>query len=772
MIVLLLAASAAQAALPASSADDARRVELLRRRAAIDAELAVLGSSPSTAVTGPDIAAERDRDGDVVVTGRPLVERSIGQARTSIDDEAVRATAATTVADFVRLSPGVAVLAGNGPRDVGISIRGSNARNGFGARNIQVFEDGFPLTQPDGLARFDLADPHAYGAVDVVRGPSSALYGNYALAGALDFRTRRGGDVDGLEVGTDLGTDAYANVYATLGHAGIGYEYALFGSLVSGDGSTGHTGYRTGTINALGTASLGSRDRVTAKLIHNQGVFGLSTRLSADQYRANPYQRGCARAAVAAIGCGTISVFVNGANGVRVAQTAAEADLARDDRRTIIGVRWEHDLGPRTTWRTQATFDSRVVDQPTSALPFKGTLDSVALSTDLSTAGKLFGLDATTFVQLAFATLGNQSYSFNKTPAGRDGIGAPATITLGDVRNLAARIRQELRLAPTLTLAAGIGAERSVIDVRQIAFSYPLGAPPQLRTVSADRRFWNVAPEAVLAWQALAALRLRARVATGYGIPQSGQLFVTPAGVPGGNTTLRSQRNLGVDLGADLVLDDALTAELTVYGEWFRDELVSQSAGVNLLAYTSNVPRSVHRGIEAGIDWRPWRGLRARASWSWNDQYYTRYTERLAAGGLSRVFDRRGNSIPGVVPHVANLRIGYDRGGGIGGFVELSRRGRFFIDNANLLELPAATQLALNLHYDPPRSERWWSRLSLFASVQNALDATTIAGASVIADALDPATGAQATAAQLRRTTGSIYAGQPRTAVAGIRTRF
>ena len=36
-------------------------------------------------------------------------------------------------------------------------------------RNIQVFEDGFPVTQPDGLSRTDLTDPHAYGAIDVIR---------------------------------------------------------------------------------------------------------------------------------------------------------------------------------------------------------------------------------------------------------------------------------------------------------------------------------------------------------------------------------------------------------------------------------------------------------------------------------------------------------------------------------------------------------------------------------------------------------------------------
>jgi outer membrane receptor protein involved in Fe transport len=51
-----------------------------------------------------------------------------------------------------------------------------------------VLEDGFSVTQPDGLSRTDLIDPHAYGAVDIYRGPSSAMFGNYATGGAINFR--------------------------------------------------------------------------------------------------------------------------------------------------------------------------------------------------------------------------------------------------------------------------------------------------------------------------------------------------------------------------------------------------------------------------------------------------------------------------------------------------------------------------------------------------------------------------------------------------------
>ena len=84
---------------------------------------------------------------------------------------------------------------------------------GLRIRNIVIFDDGFPVTQPDGLSRSDLIDPKAYGAIDVIRGPSSALYGNYATGGALNFRTRPGRTIDGVEYGVEGGSFGYLNNY-------------------------------------------------------------------------------------------------------------------------------------------------------------------------------------------------------------------------------------------------------------------------------------------------------------------------------------------------------------------------------------------------------------------------------------------------------------------------------------------------------------------------------------------------------------------------------
>ena len=153
-----------------------------------------------------------------------------GQTATTVDRSQFDNRPSFSVSDVLRDSPGISVKQGNGPRDFGISIRGSNARNGFGIRNLVIFEDGFPVTQPDGLSRSDLIDPRAYGGIDVIRGPSSALYGNYATGGALNFRTRKGGEIDGVEYGVDGGSFGYLNNYLSAGKKVGNFEASLFAS--------------------------------------------------------------------------------------------------------------------------------------------------------------------------------------------------------------------------------------------------------------------------------------------------------------------------------------------------------------------------------------------------------------------------------------------------------------------------------------------------------------------------------------------------------------
>ena len=384
------------------------------------------------------------------------------QTATAIDISRLEDEPLFSVSDILRQSPGVSVKQGNGPRDLGISIRGSNARNGFGIRNIVIFDDGFPVTQPDGLSRSDLIDPHAYIGVDVWRGPSSALFGNYATGGALNFRTWPGGKIDGISYGLDGGSFNYWNNYLQAGTKTQRFEGGLFLSDVRGDGYFGYSAFDTQTANLLLSYKLTRRDTITLKGINNELYTELPFRMSLDQFKENPFQKGCATAVNAALGCAT--------NNFSATNTAPFC--RRPPSRTA---------PTGTTGAPSAAYAGSMNSTPTRRAA-SSTSSTIATSTSLPARlvrSAIFSpqviadLTHATILpasppSISSAATGTRSRSTARpTTSLREGmprLGKLQSTTQGSTTNLGARARQELALPRNVIMTAGIDVEKSWID--------------------------------------------------------------------------------------------------------------------------------------------------------------------------------------------------------------------------------------------------------------------------------------------------------------------
>ncbi len=753
-------APAAVRAKPAAPKSGSRAASVRRQ-----AEPAAARTAAVTAASAPSATPSVARDS--------LNQAPAGQTATTIDRSQYEERPAFSVADVLRDSPGISIKQGNGPRDIGISIRGSNARNGFGIRNVVIFDDGFPVTQPDGLSRSDLIDPHAYGAIDVIRGPSSALYGNYATGGALNFRTRPGGTINGAEYGTEGGSFGYLNNYMTAGQKAGNFEASLFASDARGDGFIQNSWFNTQTVNFLATLKATSDDRFTFKLINNDLSTRLPVRLSLNQYYQNPFQSGCE--VPGTLGCGTQSLFINGFNGAKTPQTAIVAGFGRDDRRTIVGGRWEHDFDNTATWRNQFVFDDRNINQPTGATSAIGDFPSYNYMSDVTKRGELFGMDSTTFIGGWYNTLTTTSNTINVMPGGNATLGLLQSSQFQSTSNYGARAREELKLVPSMTAIAGIGWETTNLNGVNTAYAYPVINNPAVVSTAVTRaapQFRNTAPELALVYKPDNEWQWRARVATGYGTPQVSNLFVLPSGLSGNNTSLKTQTNLGYDLGADWTPNNAVKVSATAFYEFFNNELVTQATPIAGVTYTFNAPRSEHRGVELAALWRFYEGWQFTAAYTHLDEVYTDYTESIGLFSFNRV----GNKIPGISPNEFTARLGYDElhGAltGLGGFVELVWKDSFYMDNANLLKAPGYDLVNVNLHYKTDLVSDYFRKLNLFFEVRNVFDKTYVASANNIANTVTAA-GIQNPGSVLAATqTGSIYAGSPRAFVAGMKIAF
>ncbi len=96
----------------------------------------------------------------------------------------------------------------NYAQDLRISIRGFGARANFGIRGVKIFVDDIPETLADGQGGIDSLDLGSIGKVEVIRGPSSSLYGN-ASGGVINIYSEFDQPDNTLEARFAAGGDGY-----------------------------------------------------------------------------------------------------------------------------------------------------------------------------------------------------------------------------------------------------------------------------------------------------------------------------------------------------------------------------------------------------------------------------------------------------------------------------------------------------------------------------------------------------------------------------------
>lgn len=110
-----------------------------------------------------------------------------------------------------------------------LGIRGFLRPNGFNSR-VLVLVDGHRMNDnlydSGTVAREGMVDIAMIDRVEVIRGPSSSIYGSSAFFGVINVVTRRGGQVDGVELSTEVATfDTYKSSVNLGSRSANGFEW-------------------------------------------------------------------------------------------------------------------------------------------------------------------------------------------------------------------------------------------------------------------------------------------------------------------------------------------------------------------------------------------------------------------------------------------------------------------------------------------------------------------------------------------------------------------
>jgi iron complex outermembrane recepter protein len=147
-----------------------------------------------------------------------------------------------------------------------ISIRGIGTRSQFGVRGIKILLDGIPLTFADGQSELNNLDLSTIGKVEVIRGPSSFLYGN--SAGGVIYIQSKEAVSNNLELNPEYNVGSFGfqkfslNAYDKIGNNSLAFNF----------NKMNYNGYRENSAASTYALNIISKQKLSRSLTV-EGIF-------------------------------------------------------------------------------------------------------------------------------------------------------------------------------------------------------------------------------------------------------------------------------------------------------------------------------------------------------------------------------------------------------------------------------------------------------------------------------------------------------------------
>lgn len=612
-------------------------------------------------------------------TAKAAIEQTAGGVAL-VPQSVWRDTKAATVKDILDYTPGVFAQPKWG-EDSRLSIRGSGLSRYYHLRGISLYQDGVPLNAPDGSSDFQRIDPTVYRYTEVYKGANGMQYGSASLGGAINFVTPTGHDADAFQGRLDAGSFGWRRLQLSSGFAGEQLDGVISASWQRQDGyreqSAGHS--------LRASANLGWRmsDRAETRFY-----------LSGFQVRQE------------------IPGTVTRDHALNTPRRAAQANKENDWQLNLDGGRIANRtvlVAGDTTYELGGWFGKsslrhpiyQFVDRDTTEYGAYGRLvntSALAGRDNRFTLGLTWSagkIDAQNSVNVA----GNR---LEKLSASKD-----------TANNLTLYAENAWKVVPDVTLIAGLQylhAQRKRDD------RYNGGLPT---TRSGDKRYHFFNPKVGLVWDVSPQWQVFGNVSRSAEPPTFDDMtFSTVNDLD----RLKPQRATTFEIGTRGHSGD-VAWDVSLYHARIKNELQCISAPWNICDRTVNADRTIHQGIELGVQWTAVRGLFARGAHTDSVNLNASYTYSNFKFDDDR--DWGNNQMPGIPKHYLRAEILYKHPSGfyVGPNVEWVPQA-YFVDNANSTKTSSYALLGLRAGWEQ-------GAYSFYIDGRNLTDRRYIASASI-----------------------------------------
>ena len=215
--------------------------------------------------------------------------RSVPGAVHVLSEERLRAFDDERILTSVNSLPGVR-FEERSPGSYRLAIRGSTLRSPFGVRNIKVYWNGIPFTDPTGSTALNLLDNINMQRLEVIKGPAGSVYGA-GTGGALNIRsTSRENDHRKLSGGIQAGSYGFFKIDLQTGFYSEGANTTIKIGRQSSSGYRDHTNFKRWVGEVSGEYKLDTRHTIESHLLFSSLDYQIPGGLTLDQYNEDASQ--------------------------------------------------------------------------------------------------------------------------------------------------------------------------------------------------------------------------------------------------------------------------------------------------------------------------------------------------------------------------------------------------------------------------------------------------------------------------------------------------
>lgn len=193
----------------------------------------------------------------------------------------------TSFVPVLNTSPGVR-MEERSPGSYRLNIRGSSLRSPFGIRNVKVYYNDIPYTDPGGHTFLNQLGFYNIGAIEVIKGPGSSMYGA-GTGGVVLLKSDLDRHDRGATVDYTRGSFGMNNFHVTLRggkteelHHAASYQYQ------NSEGYRDHTKMERKVLSWDGVAKLGTKGTLKAHFLQGDLFYQTPGALTRAEYEANP----------------------------------------------------------------------------------------------------------------------------------------------------------------------------------------------------------------------------------------------------------------------------------------------------------------------------------------------------------------------------------------------------------------------------------------------------------------------------------------------------